>query len=123
MYDNKGCDLLDFEESDFDTVMASDISFSGTVRFAKPLMIKGKVSGRIHSECDLVIAPDAVVKADISADRILVRGTVEGNISGKSMVFVTSNGSVTGDITSRQVVLEPGSSFSGQCTMVKENEA
>ena len=118
MYDNK-----DFEESDFNTVMASDISFSGKIRFTKPLMIKGNISGQINSECDLVIASDAVVKADIYADRILIRGSVEGNIVGNSMVFVTSNGSVTGDITSKQVVLEPGSSFSGRCTMVKENEA
>lgn len=123
MYDNKGCDLLDFEESDFNTVMASDISFSGKIRFTKPLMIKGNIAGQINSECDLVIASDAVVKADIYADRILIRGSVEGNIVGNSMVFVTSNGSVTGDITSKQVVLEPGSSFSGRCTMVKENEA
>lgn len=123
MYDNKGCDLLDFEESDFNTVMASDISFSGKIRFTKPLMIKGNILGQINSECDLVIASDAVVKADIYADRILIRGSVEGNIVGNSMVFVTSNGSVTGDITSKQVVLEPGSSFSGRCTMVKENEA
>lgn len=123
MYDNKGCDLLDYDESDFNTVMASDISFSGKIRFTKPFMIKGNVSGQIFADSDLVIASDAVVKADINADRILVRGIVEGNIVGKTMVFVTSKGSVTGDITSKQVVLEPGSSFSGRCTMVNENEA
>ena len=67
-----------------------------------------------------MIAQDAVVKADIYAERILVRGKVEGNITGQSMVFVTSKGSVSGDITSKQVVLEPGSSFSGRCTMVKD---
>ena len=122
MYDNKGCDLLDFEESDFNTVMASDISFSGKIRFTKPFMIKGQVSGKIEADSDLVIAQDAVVKADIVAERNLVRGKVEGNITGKSMVFVTSNGSVDGDITSQQVVLEPGSNFTGRCTMVK-NEA
>lgn len=119
MYDNKGCDLLDFDESDFNTVMASDITFSGKIRFTKPFMIKGKVSGLIEADSDLVIGPDAVVKADISAERILVRGKVEGNINGNTMVFVTSNGSVDGDITSKQVVLEPGSNFSGRCTMVK----
>ena len=123
MYDNKGCDLLDYDESDFNTVMASDISFSGRIRFTKPFMIKGNVSGQIIADSDLVIATDAVVNADISADRILVRGKVEGNVVGKTMVFVTSNGSVTGEITSKQVVLEPGSSFSGRCTMVNENEA
>lgn len=120
MYDNKGCDLLDYDESDFNTVIASDISFSGKIRFTKPFMIKGNVSGQIQADSDLVIAQNAVVKADIFAERILIRGKVEGNITGQSMVFVTTNGSVDGDITSKQVVLEPGSNFSGRCTMVKD---
>ena len=88
MYDNKGCDLLDYDESDFNTVMASDISFSGRIRFTKPFMIKGNVSGQIIADSDLVIATDAVVNADISADRILVRGKVEGNVVGKKLDFL-----------------------------------
>ena len=94
MYDNKGCDLLDFEESDFNTVMASDIIFNGKIRFTKPFMIKGKVSGNIDSESDLVIDTNAVVKADIDAQRVLIRGAVDGDVNGKEMVFVTSTGSV-----------------------------
>ncbi len=123
MYDNKGCDLLDYDDSDFNTMIASDIVFSGNIRFTKPFMIRGVIRGTIHSESDLVVDTDAAVEADIVADRILVRGNITGNVSGSSMVFVTSTGSITGDITSRQVVLEPGSSFSGRCTMVKDDEA
>ncbi len=122
MYD-KGCDLMDFEESDFNTIISSDLAFTGKVHFTKPFLIKGKVSGQINATSDLVIDSEAVVNADIEADRVLVKGCVNGNVFGKSLVFVTSSGSITGDITSSQVVLEPGSSFSGRCTMVKENEA
>lgn len=123
MYDNKGCDLLDFDDSDFNTIMSQDISFRGNIHFSKPFMIRGKVSGKIDAQSDLVIDEKAVVKADIVAERVLVKGEVTGNIAGNSLVFVTSTGSINGDITSKQVVLEPGSNFSGRCTMVKENEA
>lgn len=123
MYEDKGCDLLDFEEADFNTVMASDIVFNGKIHFTKPFMIKGKVSGRIDSESDLVVDSGSVVKADIEAERVLIRGSVDGDIVGKNMVFVTSTGSVNGNITSKHVVLEPGSMFSGRCTMVKNDEA
>ena len=119
MYDNKGCDLLDYDESDFNTVIASDISFSGKIRFTKPFMIKGKVNGFIEASSDLLIDTDAEVNADISTDRVLVRGKVKGNVSGKELVYVASTGSVIGDISSEQVVLEPGSEFSGKCTMIK----
>ena len=55
----------------------------------------------------------------IVADRILVRGNVDGNITAKKLVFVASTGVVKGDIVAGQVVLEPGSMFTGRCTMTK----
>lgn len=117
MFDVRDSQQFDTDEEDFDTVMASDISFSGTIRFTKPFMIKGKMNGNIEATSDLLIDTDAEVNADIVADRVLVRGKVQGNIIGKKLVYVTSSGSVNGDITSGQVVLEPGSSFTGKCSM------
>ena len=119
MVEVKDTDFFDLEEDDFDTVLASDITFSGTIRFAQPFMIKGSMDGSIHATSDLVVDTQAVVKADIVAQRVLVRGKVTGNIEAKGLVFVTSGGSVTGDITSEKVVLEPGSVFTGRCTMLQ----
>lgn len=119
MFDVKETDLFDLEEDDFDTILANDISFNGNIKFTKPFMIRGKVYGSIDATNDLVIDTNAIVNAEIFAARILVKGKVEGNITGKSLVFVSSTGSVNGDITAKQVVLEPGSRFSGKCTMTE----
>jgi len=119
MFETKNTAVFDFEEEEFDTVLASDIVFTGQIRFAKPFMIKGTVNGTIDATSDLVIDTNAKVVADIVADRVIVRGNVEGNISGKKLVFISSTGSVVGDISSAEIALEPGSSFSGKCTMVK----
>ena len=90
-------DLFDLEEEAFDTVIESDIAFTGSIRFAKPFMIRGKVKGSIDATSDLVIDSGASVEADIKALRVLVKGKVKAE----------------------QVVLEPGSTFTGKCTMVK----
>jgi cytoskeletal protein CcmA (bactofilin family) len=119
MFDVKDTSILELDEEDFDTVLAEDIAFTGTIRFAKPFMIKGKVNGTIEATSDLLIDSMAEVNADINANRILVKGKVKGNIVGKNLIFVTSSGSVDGDLTSAQVVLEPGSSFTGKCSMAK----
>jgi cytoskeletal protein CcmA (bactofilin family) len=119
MFDIKELDICDFDENDFDTIMAPDICFTGTIRFKKPFMIRGKVSGEIDAVSDLVVDTDANVSSDIAADRVLVKGKVKGNIDGKRVVIVTSTGEVTGNIISKQVVLEPGSSFTGKCVMLK----
>ncbi len=121
MFEEKKAQIFDYEEDDFDTVMADDITFSGSIKFEKPFMIKGRVNGNIDATSDLLIDTSAEVNADIIAERVLVKGKVTGNINGKRMIFVTSTGSVTGDLTSAQVVLEPGSKFTGKCTMTSSN--
>jgi len=117
MVDNKDNDLLDLVEEDYDTVLAPDIEFSGTIEFADPFMIKGLVSGTIRASSDLLIDTDAVVKADINAKRVVIKGTVEGNVTATQIVHVFSSGKLSGDVTAPEVVLDSGCFFSGICTM------
>ena len=81
-------------------------------------MIRGKVNGSIDSVSDLVVDSDAVVNADIKAERVLIRGKVKGNVVGNKLIFVTASGSLDGDIKTQKVVLEPGCVFTGKCTMI-----
>lgn len=117
MVDNKDNDLLDLDEEDYDTVLAPDIDFTGTIQFSQPFMIKGRVSGQIDATSDLLIDTGAVVKADIRAKRVIIKGNVEGNVNATEMVHVFSSGTLTGDVHAPEVVLESGCFFSGICTM------
>ena len=169
MFDVKDSDFFDMEDDAFDTIVEDDISFNGSIKMQKPFMIRGKITGKIETQSDLVIDTNAVVEAeivipqnntysigdtyegdyisttagvlnyyigestdlviprslpvveaDIKADRVLIRGKVKGNVYGEKLIFVTASGSLDGDIITQKVVLEPGSDFSGKCTMVKK---
>ena len=123
MFDVKDTDFFDLEDEAFDTIVEDDISFTGSIKIKKTFMIRGKVNGNIDSTSDLVIDTDAVVNADIKAERVLIRGKVKGNIIGNKLIFITASGSLDGDITTAKVVLEPGCIFTGKCSMVRsENE-
>ena len=115
----KETDFFDLEDESFDTVIEPGIKFTGNIKFVKPFMIRGNVNGKIDATSDLVIDSCSEVNADINAVRVLIKGKVRGNITAKKLVFVAASGTLDGDITAAQVVLEPGSSFSGKCTMVK----
>lgn len=123
MFQYKDTDYFDCDEENFDTILADDISFTGSIKFEKPFMIKGTVKGKVDATSDFVIDTDAVVEADIVGKRVLVRGKVVGNVDAYGLVFVTATGSVQGDITSSKVVLEPGCMFSGRCTMSKVEDS
>ena len=89
MFDVKDTDFFDLEDEAFDTIVENDITFVGNIKIEKTFMIRGQVTGNIDSLSDLVIDSNAIVNADISADRVLVKGQVKGNINAKSLIFVT----------------------------------
>ena len=95
MQNFKDNDFFDLEEEDFDTILYEDIDFTGSITFTQPLMIKGKVTGTIDTNSDLVIDTEATVQANIIAKRVLVKGLLTGDITAEQLVFVASSGKVT----------------------------
>ena len=108
--------IFDLEEEDFDTVLATDIDFSGNVELKKPLMIKGTFAGNINSESALSIEEGSVVKADVKADSLVVKGSLEGNVVAETVVRIYP----TGDVMAPEVILDSGCYFTGNCKMTKE---
>jgi len=106
------------EDADFDTILSSDIDFTGTLRFEKPFLIRGKVSGEIRASGLLVIDEHAVVNANIHALRVLIRGQVKGDVTAIEKVEITLTGKLSGNVTAPEIFMETGCIFNGHCTMI-----
>jgi cytoskeletal protein CcmA (bactofilin family) len=105
------------EDEDFDTILASDIDFSGTLNFEKSFLIRGRLSGEIDARGLLVIDEEAVVEANINASRVVIRGVVKGNVTAAEKVEVTVTGKLQGNVTAPEILMETGCVFNGLCTM------
>jgi cytoskeletal protein CcmA (bactofilin family) len=105
------------EDGEIDTVLAEDIDFTGTINFEKPLMIKGKVKGDIIAHGDLYVDRGANVKAKIEANKVSARGRITGNILAGSKVELFSTAEIAGDIITKEIEIESGAKFNGNCTM------
>ena len=112
--------IFDLEEEDFDTVLATDIDFSGNVELQKPLMIKGVFNGNIKSESALSIEEGAIVKADVKAYSLVIKGSLEGDVMAENVVRIYPTGRLSGDVTAPEVILDSGCYFTGNCKMTKE---
>ena len=108
-------DVLDDE--DFDTILSSDIDFSGTLNFEKPFLIRGKVTGTIDAKGLLVIDEAAVVEANITATKVIIRGAVKGDVTAGEKVEITVTGKLSGNVTAPEIFMETGCFFNGRCTM------
>jgi hypothetical protein len=60
--------------------------------------------------------------ADIIAGDVIVYGSVKGNVRGKSKIEIKKNGSVNGDLTTAQIIIEDGAHFKGSIEIEKSAE-
>ena len=109
-------------DEDFDTILSQDIDFSGVLNFEKPFLIRGKVSGNILADSILVIDEEAVVHANINAQRVVIRGSVKGDVTASEKVELTITGKLDGNVTAPEIFMETGCHFNGKCTMTKKKE-
>ena len=107
------------EDEDFDTILSKDITFSGTLNFEKPFLIRGKLSGNIVAKGLLMIDEGAYVEADISASRVIIKGYVKGDITALEKVEVTITGQLIGNVKAPEIFMETGCTFNGRCTMTE----
>jgi cytoskeletal protein CcmA (bactofilin family) len=109
------------EDEDFDTILSADTDFSGTLNFEKPFLIRGRLSGEIDARGLLVIDEEAVVEADINASRVVIRGSVKGNVTAAEKVELSVTGKLLGNVTAPEILMEAGCLFNGLCTMTAKN--
>ena len=107
------------EDEDFDTILARDIDFSGTLNFEKPFLIRGRLSGNIVARGMLVVDEDAVVDANINASRVVIRGSVTGDVTATEKVEITLTGRLVGNVKAPEIFMETGCIFNGRCTMTE----
>jgi cytoskeletal protein CcmA (bactofilin family) len=97
------------------------VEVSGDILFADALNVSGKVIGKVISETgSLVIEQAGEVQADVDVGICVIRGTLNGNVNGKSRVEIYKTARVQGDITSPVLLVEEGALLSGAITMTKE---
>ncbi|MDR3334211.1 MAG: polymer-forming cytoskeletal protein [Treponema sp.] len=112
----------ELNDDDFDTILSTDIDFTGTLSFEKPFLIRGTLVGEIDAGGGfLMVDKQGVVEARISAPRVIIRGAVKGDISAAERVEVTGTGKLQGNIITPEINMEIGCIFNGLCTMPEKS--
>jgi cytoskeletal protein CcmA (bactofilin family) len=102
-------------------VLGSDVEIKGNIKFSGELTFDGKLDGEIHTEGTLSLGDGAVVNGNISAQSVVVRGKVNGNITAKEKIDIKSKTELFGDIRAAKLAIEEGVTFVGK-TEVNPNK-
>jgi cytoskeletal protein CcmA (bactofilin family) len=87
----------------------------GDVVSTRDLVIHGRVEGTIDlGDHSLTIGPGASVVADLVAKSVTISGEVRGNVTAMATVALLASGSVEGDVTTPQLIMEDGAILRGR---------
>ena len=100
------------------TTIGHSITIHGEVSSDENLRVDGRIRGQINlREAELTIGQSARVDAEVRGSRVLVLGTVRGNIAASARVELGASSNVTGNVTADAVVLVEGARFQGRIDM------
>ena len=101
-------------QSNSKNVLNSDVDIKGTLKFSGELTFDGKLDGDISSEGTLNLGDNAVIKGNINATSVIVRGKITGNVVAREKIDIKARTELFGDIKAPRLAIEEGVTFVGK---------
>ena len=99
------------------THIGSGVVIAGDLKGTGEVVIAGAVKGQIISDGKVVVLEGGAVEGSIRAVDVVISGGVKGDISATSSLTLTASAITRGDVSTERLVIEPGASFVGRCSM------
>ncbi|OJV36367.1 MAG: hypothetical protein BGO33_03250 [Bacteroidia bacterium 43-41] len=104
------------ESQPIETVIGTSIIFKGDIKGEDIIRIDGTIEGNISLSKGIVIGEKAKVNGNLESDRIIIYGSIFGDIVCKEL-NIKSSGVVNGNIQADNVEIEMGGKYNGNLTM------
>lgn len=102
------------------TMIGEGTSLEGSIVVPHSIRIDGSLKGKIETSETLTVGENGVIEADIIAKSAIIAGKVVGNLSVEDRVELESQASFIGDLKTRDLVINEGATFHGNCSMDNE---
>ena len=100
------------------SLIADGSQITGNISFTDGLRVDGDVNGNIRAKDDmdsiLVISETAHVTGEITADHIIINGTVKGPVNARLMLELQPKARIEGDVHYAALEMHQGALITGQ---------
>lgn len=94
------------------------LTIHGELSSDESLRVDGFVRGQIVlRDAELTIGQGAQVDADLRGLRVLILGTVNGNVAATERIELGASARVTGSLSADRVIIVDGATFTGRVDM------
>lgn len=112
----------DVKAGEYVSVISEQCQFQGTLDLQGSLRIDGDLDGNVDNAKYVTISKTGSVKGDITAQGVVVIGSMTGDIVADS-VEILADAKITGNIRSKSILIEGGAKVSATIHVVGEEEA
>jgi len=93
------------------TIIKGEITASGDFR------IDGTLIGAINCKGKIVVGQTGTIEGEIQCQNADVSGSINAQVMVEQLLSLKTTASLTGDVVTNKISIEPGAKFTGSCKM------
>ena len=93
------------------------VEFKGVIKYQGNVRIDGQLDGEVHANGTLYLGEQAVLRAKISAQAVISKGQITGDITAREKVQLLAPAIIDGSIMTPSLLMEEGVTFNGTLEM------
>lgn len=101
--------------AEVETIIGPSVHVEGNFVGQGDVIVEGSVTGTLKTTRNLRVGENAVIQADIQAQTALISGQVEGQLTIKDKIELTSTARIKGDIRAGEISIDSGAIIHGRC--------
>lgn len=104
-------------------LITDQVEIKGTLAFDGNLEFNGTFEGEIISQGTLNIGPEAIIKAEIHAAKVVIKGKVQGNITAAESIELCEQAELFGDVRTAKFIVAETATFRGRSDPIEGKAA
>jgi len=100
------------------TIIGTSTTFTGDVISEGDFRIDGEFNGSLIIKGELILGQSGIITGIIKAKKAELYGKIKANMEFEEIVILRSTSEIQGDIITKNILIEDGCIFNGQCNMI-----
>mgnify|MGYP006315787047 FL=1 len=89
----------------------------GEIRSDSNIRIDGRVKGSVNAKGRVIVGQSGVIDGEVICQSSDIEGTVIGKVNCQDVLSLKATAKLQGDINTKKLAIEPGATFTGNCSM------
>ncbi len=103
--------------ADSEAIIGQGTFIRGNLRGDGDLNVAGRIEGAIEVRGEVVFEGTSIIQAEVTADRIVVRGALAGDLHAQDSIVLEEGCRVAGDLQAPRIRIDQGALYRGRIEM------